>query len=77
MKIVEKLNYSYRIGTNESKVYRSKKEDFKKWFKMHEKELDDVVVELENGDVWIYFRVKKFEKGYWYKHKNGRSYYPA
>ena len=54
--------YSYRIGDKEFGRYQSEVEDFKKLFKKLVRKLDDVVVELKNGDVWIFYKINNSHK---------------
>ena len=61
--------YSYRIGDKEFGRYQSEVEDFKKLFKKLVRKLDDVVVELKNGDVWIFYKINKLNVGIWEKIK--------
>ena len=62
--------YCYREGEKEFGEYQCEVEDFKKFFKNRKKTLDSIVVKLSNGDVWIYYVIKKFDKGYWQKVKS-------
>lgn len=63
-------SYWYREGEKEfggDKGYFCETDDFKKFFKNRIKFLDDVVVELKNGDKWIFYKIKKLNVGIWEK----------
>lgn len=62
--------YSYREGEKEFGEYQCDTDDFKQFFKHRKNHIDDIVVKLQNGQVWIWYYVKKFGKGIWCKAKS-------